>query len=141
MPYFNLTSMMPMSTVSFLAQLDSRIQCLQKALLWPMISMMLSLELLTPVIFGFFVISYLNTFHLFLFLFVTQCLAVAVQPYVEWILIKKEKIWCYYYFRKLISKKSKKMGTFKWQTRIVVKSSRGTKTSHMLWHGRWNMKY
>ena len=48
-----------------------------------MISMMLSLELLTPAIFGLFAISYQNTFHLFLLLFVTQCLAVAVQPYVE----------------------------------------------------------
>lgn len=29
------------------------------------------------------------------------------------------------------------MGAFKWETKVVVKPSGGTKTSHMHWHGKW----
>ena len=43
-PFLYITKM-SMSTVSFLAQLDSGILCLQNAFLWPVIEMALILEL------------------------------------------------------------------------------------------------
>ena len=65
-------------TFSFLKQLDSGILCQQHAFLWPMIQMAFSPEL---------DIFYLSVLFSFL---VTSCLAMAVQPCMEWIPIKKK---------------------------------------------------
>ena len=46
LPFLDVMRMMSMPTFSFLAQLDSRILCLQNPFLWPMIYMGLSLELI-----------------------------------------------------------------------------------------------
>ena len=66
---------------TFLAQLDSRILCLQNAFLWTVILMALCVELMDT--FCLWIISE-NIFFLFLFL-VTLCLVVAVLPCIGWI--------------------------------------------------------
>ena len=82
-----------MSTVSFLAQLDSGILCLENVFIWPMILVALSLELAD--IFNCMLL--LSRFpvcrNLFVLLFLeTPFLVVAVQPFMEWIAIKKNQM-------------------------------------------------
>ena len=79
-PFLDVTRM-SMSTVPFLAQLDSGILGLWNAFLCPMILVALSLELTDIFNCRFFLIRFLVCFNLFVLLFlVIPCLVVTVRP-------------------------------------------------------------
>ena len=75
---------MSMPTVSFLAQLDSRILCLYNAFLWTMTLVALRLELTDIFNCRFFLNRFPICCNPFVLLFL-------VQPCVEWITIKKNR--------------------------------------------------